>query len=48
MASFSLSESDYASEVASDEAIERAARIISDDLRLQIATFFEKQRRLAG
>lgn len=48
VASFSTSESDYASLIAEQDAIERSLVVIADDLRLQIATFFEKQRRLNG
>lgn len=45
---YSTSDDDYASEVARRTAIERSMRIIADDLRLQIATFFEKQRVKSG
>lgn len=48
VASFSTSDTDYASEVARSSAVERSLRVIADDLRLQIATFFEKHRRLNG
>lgn len=48
VASFSTAQSDYASKVAEEEAIERSMRVIADDLRLQIATFFEKRRLVQG
>jgi LPS-assembly lipoprotein len=48
VASFSNSESDYAAAVARDNALQRSLRSIADDLRVQIATYFEKQRLLRG
>jgi LPS-assembly lipoprotein len=48
VASYSSSESAYATEVARAAAIERSLTVIADDIRLQAATFFEKQRRLRG
>ena len=48
VASYSTSESDYAALVAERNAIERSLRVIADDLRLQIATFFEKRRLVQG
>lgn len=44
VASFATSESDYATSAARDSALERSLRVIADDLRIQIATYFEKQR----
>lgn len=48
VASYSTSESDYAALVAEQNAIERSLRVIADDLRLQVATFFEKRRLVQG
>lgn len=48
VASYATSDTDYASEVARAAAVERSLRVIADDLRLQIATFFEKHRRVNG
>ncbi|NMM45014.1 hypothetical protein HH303_11035 [Rhodospirillaceae bacterium KN72] len=48
VASFSVSVSDYATEVAEDGAVERTLRVIADDLRLQIVTYFEKRRLTHG
>ncbi len=48
VASFSISESDYAAEVARQDAMRRSLVVIADDLRLQAATYFEKQRLLKG
>ncbi len=48
VASYSTSESDYAALVAERDAIQRSLRVIADDLRLQVATFFEKRRLVQG
>lgn len=48
VATFSTADSVYASKVAEEAAIERSMRVIADDLRLQIATYFEKHRLLQG
>ncbi|MCR9219450.1 MAG: LPS assembly lipoprotein LptE [Alphaproteobacteria bacterium] len=44
VSSFNTTESDYATLVAEDEAIERALRTIADQLMLEIAAFFRKAR----
>ncbi len=46
VATFSTTESEYASSVAEQDAIKRAMVVIADDIRLQVATFFERQRLL--
>jgi len=46
VATYSSTESEYVSSVSEQDAIERAMVVIADDLRLQIATFFERQRLL--
>ena len=38
----------YAAQVAENSALEQALRAVADDLRIQIATFYEKRRLLAG
>jgi LPS-assembly lipoprotein len=48
VSTYSLSTSDYAAEVAKNNAVDRTLVVIADDLRIQIATFFEKQRLLKG
>lgn len=48
VASFSTSESDYAALVARQDATDRSLQVIADDLRLQVITYFEKQRLLNG
>lgn len=45
---YSTSESIYASTIARQGAIERAMETIAEDLRVQIATFFEKRRLTGG
>lgn len=48
VASFSVSVSDYATEIAEDGAVDRTLRVIADDLRLQIASYLEKRRLTRG
>ncbi len=48
VASYSVSQSDYAADVARQDAMRRSLVVIADDLRLQAATYFEKQRLLKG
>ena len=48
VSTYSVSISDYAAEVAKKNALDRTLVVIADDLRIQIATFFEKQRLLKG
>lgn len=48
VSTYSVSTSDYAAEVAKKNALDRTLVVIADDLRIQIATFFEKQRLLKG
>ena len=48
IAGYSTSKSDYASEVARQAAVKRAMRVVADDLRLQIASFFGKRRLTGG
>lgn len=48
VASFSVSVSDYATDVAEDGAVERTLRVIADDLRLQIVSYLEKRRLTHG
>lgn len=43
---FSTTEEVYAARVAEQGALEQALRAVADDLRLQIATFYEKRRLL--
>ena len=43
-AGYSTVASDFATNVALKAAIERSMRVIADDLRLQIASFFHKRR----
>ncbi|MDF1748147.1 MAG: hypothetical protein P1V34_04660 [Alphaproteobacteria bacterium] len=48
VSTYSLSTSDYAAEVAKQNALDRSLVLVADDLRIQIATFFEKRRLLKG
>jgi LPS-assembly lipoprotein len=48
VASYSATESPYATEVARAAALERSLTVIADDIRLPAATFFETQRRVRG
>ena len=43
-ASYNDSDDDYAALVAERDAIDRALRVIADDMRLQLASFFDKER----
>lgn len=44
VSSFNITESDYASLVAEEEAVERALRAIADQLMVDLAAFFRKAR----
>jgi hypothetical protein len=48
ISSYSTSEDDYATEVTRLKALQNSLRIIVDDLRLQVATFFEKKLLTSG
>lgn len=45
---YSTTEDVYAAQVSEDGALEQALRSISDDLRIQVATFIEKRRLLGA
>lgn len=48
VSSFNITESDYASVAAKDEAVERSLATIADKLTVQLAAFFRKARAQQG
>ncbi|MBP5858148.1 hypothetical protein KAJ83_14100 [Marivibrio halodurans] len=46
--SFNITESDYGSVVAEDDAVEKALEVLADRLTLQIAAFFRNARQQEG